>query len=905
MLIYSVRLENFKSYENAMVTFELGTNAIVGRNGAGKSSLLEAIGYAMFDHVATTRQSDLLREGASSGSVVVTFCSSLDERRYEVERQFGRSGTTRHRIYDTEGGQAVLAESVGEVREWIHEHLGIDRDASLDDLFRNTIGVPQGSFTAPFLLAAGERKRLFDPLLQVDEYDRAYQNLRDTTRYLADQQNTLSQDIARLEGLLAQLPGLTSERETLQSDVTNLDSVSRQLDQDLAAARAELRRLDLSEREVHRLEQALSEAKLRLQGAERNREGVVRSVTEAEDAANRLARAEPGYRAYLEAEGRRTALEQDRLARDKASRELERLRLDQSRVQARLEEVRRNLSEIELAARELESLRTQVTSQEELRRTLDEARAEGRVLEESLRQARALDRELNAVASQLKSLDESLAGRPKLEETLAALDERLNALDVDERRLVDERSALQAELARLKEQSDVLIREHSARCPVCEAELTPEHRQELLARNATQTKGFSDRLNETIRGMRTLTGQREEARRAKADVDQRLRELPSRTQRDQMAGDLAARQLNREALQRRIDEAAAAAKTAVEIESRLSVLGDPATRARVLESRIAEGAQRRAEQVKLSTEDGLIAQRASQWLEELARYEHLDDAITLIAGTLASNRKDHDLYLSSREVAGQLELRRVTLQEAQQSVLELSAQMESLAAEHQSAVEIYDGAEHDRLRMRVEESNAELVRTRTQLKSQQQRLQIVAQQIGDLEREREHLNTKHAEQERLSSLSAALEEMRTLLRSAGPYVTRQLVASISAQASSFYCDIMNDYSGRLTWSEDYELSLEIKGYSRGFQQLSGGEQMSAALALRLALLRQLSNINVAFFDEPTAHLDPERRDGLVEKIMQVKGFDQLFVISHDDTFERAAQNYIRIEKTNDVSMVVP
>ena len=30
--------------------------------------------------------------------------------------------------------------------------------------------------------------------------------------------------------------------------------------------------------------------------------------------------------------------------------------------------------------------------------------------------------------------------------------------------------------------------------------------------------------------------------------------------------------------------------------------------------------------------------------------------------------------------------------------------------------------------------------------------------------------------------------------------------------------------------------------------------------------------------------------------MQVRGFGQLFVISHDDTFERAAQNYIRIVK---------
>jgi exonuclease SbcC len=140
------------------------------------------------------------------------------------------------------------------------------------------------------------------------------------------------------------------------------------------------------------------------------------------------------------------------------------------------------------------------------------------------------------------------------------------------------------------------------------------------------------------------------------------------------------------------------------------------------------------------------------------------------------------------------------------------------------------------------------------------------------------------------------EDVRELLRQAGPFVTRQLVYQISQEASAIYADIMDDHVGRLNWSEDYDLSLEIKGRVRGFRQFSGGEQMSAALALRLALLRKTSNIDVAFFDEPTAHLDLERRDGLADKIMQVKGFSQVFVISHDDTFERAAHHYIHIVK---------
>jgi exonuclease SbcC len=78
--------------------------------------------------------------------------------------------------------------------------------------------------------------------------------------------------------------------------------------------------------------------------------------------------------------------------------------------------------------------------------------------------------------------------------------------------------------------------------------------------------------------------------------------------------------------------------------------------------------------------------------------------------------------------------------------------------------------------------------------------------------------------------------------------------------------------------------------------LSGGEQMAAALSVRLALLKQLSDIRVAFFDEPTTNMDAERRENLAQQISQIKHFDQLFVISHDDTFEGVMDHEIRVER---------
>ena len=84
---------------------------------------------------------------------------------------------------------------------------------------------------------------------------------------------------------------------------------------------------------------------------------------------------------------------------------------------------------------------------------------------------------------------------------------------------------------------------------------------------------------------------------------------------------------------------------------------------------------------------------------------------------------------------------------------------------------------------------------------------------------------------------------------------------------------------------------------------AGGEQMAAALSVRLALLREMSSIDIAFFDEPTTNLDEARRESLAQQILDVKGFKQLFVISHDDTFEQATENLIRVGKIDGKSVV--
>ena len=154
MQILSVRLENVKSYETATVEFAPGVNAIVGHNGAGKSTIVEAIGFVLFDALEY-RQEDFIRAGSKSALATVTFLSDLDERRYEAVRRIGSS--TIYVINDPEL-DARLAEGKADVQRWLRQHMKLEPGTNLSELFRDAVGVPQGTLTASFLLTESSRR---------------------------------------------------------------------------------------------------------------------------------------------------------------------------------------------------------------------------------------------------------------------------------------------------------------------------------------------------------------------------------------------------------------------------------------------------------------------------------------------------------------------------------------------------------------------------------------------------------------------------------------------------------------------------------------------------------------------------------------------------------------------------
>jgi len=114
---------------------------------------------------------------------------------------------------------------------------------------------------------------------------------------------------------------------------------------------------------------------------------------------------------------------------------------------------------------------------------------------------------------------------------------------------------------------------------------------------------------------------------------------------------------------------------------------------------------------------------------------------------------------------------------------------------------------------------------------------------------------------------------------------------IISQKASEYLEKLNTKIQRISLSEktrDVNISCYSRNTTLDIESLSGGEQVSVALALRLGMSHLLgaSNLNFMILDEPTAHLDGERKKSLVNVLSQLTNLKedssmQFIIITHD------------------------
>jgi len=206
------------------------------------------------------------------------------------------------------------------------------------------------------------------------------------------------------------------------------------------------------------------------------------------------------------------------------------------------------------------------------------------------------------------------------------------------------------------------------------------------------------------------------------------------------------------------------------------------------------------------------------------------------------------------------------------------------------------------------------------------RLSQINQEYGEIsgnikkaEMELEKLDSTLTELKHVQGYVTELEQIQENVYNRDGPVGKSLRSwslEIISQKASEYLEKLNIKIQRISLSEktrDVDISCYSRNTTLDLESLSGGEQVSVALALRLGMSHLLgaSNLNFMILDEPTAHLDSERRKSLVNVLSQLTNIKeddssvQFIIITHDAEIfdDSSVENIYKFESAPDGTIV--
>ncbi len=879
MHISKVELEDFKSHENSVFEFGRGTTSITGENGAGKTSILEAIAWTIFDTL-DYKKSDIVRRGAKKASARVTFESSLDERIYTVYRDTG----TGFYVYDPRLDTRI-ADKKEEVTRFLWQHLGIEPGTDLESLFKQAIGVPQGTFTAIFLAAATERKKTFDTLLKVEEYRQSADELLKTVRFVEQQIAGVDVRIARAEGEISRIDPLESEISALADRIAAAESSVISIEKGLAGSQAELNQLDELEETVRAARTNAERLKGELSNADMSFKHQASQLERAREAAARLEQVRPDATTHEQAVSRLKELERERVARQTLLGQLSQTEAAIASVMAEQKHLQQDIERVAAARTAIADLTPLAQKYEDLGLELEKARTALGQAETALTQLRSLDERVESLRAAYKKTSDDLF---TLQEKAVAAG-MIESLEGRESAIVNDLAAIKAALDR---DQSFQLEIRNGLCPILSEKCLNLKEGQTL--DGFLSSKFEDLQGEIVRlsSERTHVGVElkaaRDARRFDAQaavLGERLKEIEheGKTLRDR-----------REKIDEEAGKAEALRAEFSLLENELRALNDPKARLALAQEEAGREPELRERLSAIEKNLERLETDRRSAAEGLDEYKDLDEKIAESSELRDRTAEAYRSFVASEALAGQAAAFEEAFDKAAADRDRKAEMAQAAIEELEKLSSEYDREKHLAQRARFIDFQKKLAESRALLEADRNRRGELTAEFERLTAIRASLQSEFRERERLKTIAETTEFIRITLKDAAPLVARNYVHHVTLDANRLFREIGGDPERTLKWGEDYAISVEERGYDRPFQSLSGGEQMAAAMAVRLALLKQLSDIRIAFFDEPTTNMDAERRENLAQQIGQITNFDQLFVISHDDTFEGYMDHEIRV-----------
>jgi exonuclease SbcC len=847
MIPIKLELENFLCYRQpAPLDFDgLHVACLAGDNGAGKSSLLDAITWALWGRARARRDDELIHLGQDEMQVEFTF--DLEGNRYRVLRQRkagkrGRSVLELQVAGEDDVFRAISEPTIRQTQAKINDLLRLDYDT-----FVNSAFLLQGRADEFTVKTAGERKQILADILGLDQWTRYEERAK-----------------ARIKA--------TDEQVAIVA--ARLDEIEREL------AREEEYRADLADAQAEtlRLAETLREAEARLRDVQAARQDLDHKQRRLDDLTRRLAQGE-----------RELATVADELAQAQARVEGYEAILAQA---GEIESGYKTWSEARQADAAFNALLAQQTELLEQRAKLEALLAQAR--SELIARQSALDQQVielkrraagKKVSADLETARTELAALAEQEEQRDALQARLAQLgeEAGERRA--ENSALKAKGDEFNARLDQLRDVEEPRCPLCGQDLTDQHRAELIAQLEAEREAMRADWQANQARVKVIAEETAEARRQLDHVTGELRRLPALQRRE---AELAQRLTDAQEAIAQLDGVQAdlalvgaqldgddyALETRGEfkaVQSQLDELGYDADAHRAAQSTLAEYApfESRQAELRLAQDEMAGAQEAvarlqerqSRWEKELA--------------------DDRDAQTTLQDEVAQLATQ---LAGADQ----VEAEAEALRRQ-ESAARMRLGAAQQRL-----DACQALKKQRQERQKEQTRL---AEERAIYDELRLAFGKKGVP---AMIIEAAIPEIEA---TANDLLTRMTGGRMHVRFETQ----REKVTGGVAETLDIQISDELG--TRNYELYSGGEAFRINFAIRIALSQLLARragarLRTLVMDEGFGTQDAQGRERLVEAINAIQpDFERILVITHIDELKDVFPARIQVTKTPQGSQI--
>jgi len=888
MIIKSIDLTDVKSYDESSpkIIFQSGVNAIIGENGSGKSTLCEAIGFTLFDFLHPYSQADFTREGKKSGRISVRFQSDHTDCIYRVERGVGHS---KYEVFDETNQKKLSLQGKDDVVRWLKDELGIPASMDLQTLWKSSLGVPQGKFTNDFAETPSIRAQLFNPLLEVDVYRDLWKDMKHVVDVFHSKKDTLSDEIVRLEGIVEELPLLKKQVKSLTAQIKSTYVAAKEIDDKIKKTEQQKKILESLQKQIEKMNRDLTGQREKQKDIANQITQTSKQVTDAEKAKDIVKSNVESYESYVRNARVLENLSEKRKEKEALEKKAVALEKKYSLHQEKLARIKEEIQIAKQSKEKMEELKPFVEKQDIVedqlanlkRKEQDIARFE-KEKEQVKEKISDFRQEFQSVHKKIQQISEQkdLAGKKK---------------QLQEQK--DELLQQQSVLHHLQEEQGnaltLLENEKESVCPTCNRTLDESHRKEIISQKQIELKHAERKQKHVKKELTTIEQQLQRA----VDAEQQVKRLADLTSiRETIQKNADEQKIKKKNLEQQLTILQQEVSEKETLLQRLKRLDDPKQRFQQARVRYEDHKGKEGILKKLTSELETIIENQQKISMHLKEFESVQQQIDSLTEKQKQLQDSYELYLQYKDASSKLGFWKDQLSSLTSLFDAIKKSINSLSRTIEEKKNDFDLDEFNQVKKILDQQKQDLVRLRTQLDEWTKQKEDLDQRVSEKIEKKRELAQLTKKRKSLSKDIEFAQFLRETYQKTRPLVTEILVEEISREADRIYRELRGLASEELAWKKDYEIVVYDQGNERAFHKLSGGEQMCAALSVRLAILKLLSTLDIVFLDEPTMNLDDEKKENLVAQLRELSGFSQIFVISHDETFESLTEHVITLEK---------